>query len=442
MNVCFLVGTFGSLKAFTPILLFALLAYAFVCINYEVKKKWVLPFSLAGTLLLFIYFKRYSFIPEEVHLAWVYSSIGLSYILFRVIHLQVDSSAGALRERVSILNFFNYVFSAFSFVSGPIQRFSEYEENQKKALLFRTDEKGVLENVSRIANGYIKVYFISIFFNKGFGWLQAELPPESLYTHSLSVLFYTGFLYYNFSGYMDIVIGWAGLFGIKLPENFNRPFESKNFLDFWSRWHITLSDWFKYYVFNPIVTQLARLSNSKTWLPYFGVSAFFVTFLIMGLWHGTTYVFFIYGLLLGFGVSLNKLYEVKMKVWLGKKKFALLRKHVFYTNLCQAMTISYFSHALICLWKNTGSILGFAQQVGFVRYVLMFIITTVLIFLFRFIYQYIELLFVHISREWEKYVQTHSWRLTYLVPTSFRCLFVSLILKVRMENPGFVYEVF
>src|SRR5262250_2889257 len=100
---------------------------------------------------------------------------------------------------------------------------------------------------------------------------------------------------------MDVVIGIGRFYGFRLPENFDRPFAAGNFLEFWTRWHITLSNWFKVYVFNPGLRALAARVETPRAMPYLGVLAYFVTFLLMGVWHGSTRAFVIYGLLLGAG---------------------------------------------------------------------------------------------------------------------------------------------
>jgi D-alanyl-lipoteichoic acid acyltransferase DltB (MBOAT superfamily) len=168
---------------------------------------------------------------------------------------------------------------------------------------------------------------------------------------------------------MDIVIGTGKLFGFDLPENFNKPLSSKNFLDFWSRWHITLSEWFKFYLFNPalkfLVTSDARPSRS----PYYGVMAYFVTFLVMGIWHGTTSIFIIYGLFLGFGVGVNKLYEVSLRKHLGKKTCKKLQGNFLYSSLARNATLAYFTVSLTCLWVDSHQLFEIISKLGMLKYV-------------------------------------------------------------------------
>jgi D-alanyl-lipoteichoic acid acyltransferase DltB (MBOAT superfamily) len=161
---------------------------------------------------------------------------------------------------------------------------------------------------------------------------------------------YTVYLYFNFSGYMDIVIGIGGLLGQSLPENFDKPFTARSFLEFWQRWHMTLSQWFKFYLFNPLLMFLMAGLPSPAMTAYLGVLAFFITFLVMGVWHGTTAVFVIYGLLMGAGASINKLWQVACIKRLGNKRYRALTESTAYIYFARGLTVSYFALALTCLW--------------------------------------------------------------------------------------------
>jgi D-alanyl-lipoteichoic acid acyltransferase DltB (MBOAT superfamily) len=181
---------------------------------------------------------------------------------------------------------------------------------------------------------------------------------------SAAAVLYTLYLYFNFSGYMDIVIGLGGLLGQTLPENFREPFAARNFLDFWTRWHITLSEWFKTYLFNPLLKALAGRFRSPAAMPWLGVFCFFVTFLVMGLWHGTTTVFVAYGLLLGFAAGANKLWQLVMTRRLGKAGYRALAEQGVYRALCRGATFAYFALALTCLWVDLAQLGGLLRSLG------------------------------------------------------------------------------
>src|SRR3546814_2726633 len=102
---------------------------------------------------------------------------------------------------------------------------------------------------------------------------------------------------------MGVAIGRGRLLGIAIPENFKRPELARNFLELWSRWHITLSDRFKFYGFNPVTKELLRIADRPTLTPWLGAVGFFLTFFVMGGWQGTSATSVVYGLLSRMGVS-------------------------------------------------------------------------------------------------------------------------------------------
>jgi len=161
---------------------------------------------------------------------------------------------------------------------------------------------------------------------------------------------YPIFLYCNFSGYIDIIIAIARLMRLQLPENFNRPFSSTSFIDFWNRWHITLSTWLKTYVYNPLMVTLMRHCDSVELEPHLGVACFFVTFFLIGLWHGRTSEFLFFGLLQGGGVAINKLWQIYIAKALGRKRYKeVARKHL-YAIFSRGLTYTWFSFTLFWFW--------------------------------------------------------------------------------------------
>jgi len=213
----------------------------------------------------------------------------------------IDSAVGEEGALLGAVNYFNFTCNFLSFVSGPIQRSYEYLANLGQ-LVRGVDESLAFAALHRIIKGFIKLAVVSAVANYLFAALSATVLEENTLLsggryaaqYAASAVAYTFYLYYNFSGYMDIVIGIGWLLGQSLPENFDRPFSARNIFEFWARWHVTLSEWFKTYLFNPLMKGLAAHVSAPALLPYLGVVAFFVTFFVMGVWHGSTAVFVIY----------------------------------------------------------------------------------------------------------------------------------------------------
>ena len=369
-NLVFIGSFVDSVIQVLPLGGFLLLCYAVI---EGVRRRpssaslWV---GLALVIGCFIVLKKFSFVGAGLTLPFPYLIIGLSYVLFRVLHLMIDARQGELAQPISPLQFFNYTCNFLCFIAGPIQRYQDYAAHANQPLAL--NEQKVFGAFARVIAGFLKVGVASAIFKYLFDNMSGRLLETTL-TPSLpmfvglylaAAVFYTVYLYANFAGYMDIVIGVAELMGQQLPENFNRPFQARSFLDFWSRWHMTLSDWFKTYLFNPLLTALARRVTSPKAGPYLGVVAFFVTFLVMGVWHGTTPVFVVYGLLMGAGASVNKLWQVAMTKRLGKKGYKALADKTAVIYLSRGLTFAYFALALTCLWLELPQARWLAGRLG------------------------------------------------------------------------------
>jgi alginate O-acetyltransferase complex protein AlgI len=369
-NLVFIGSHVDSVSQVVPLAAFLLLSYLII---EGLRRSRSLPGLWAGLVLViatFVVLKKFSFLGESLSLPFPYLVIGLSYVLFRVLHLMIDAQQGEVAQPIAPLQFFNYSCNFLSFIAGPIQRYPDHARQREQALAL--DEAKVFGAFARVIRGFVKVGVVSAIFNYLFGMLSGRLLDSSQ-AIALPMLcgmfvaaaaFYTVYLYANFAGYMDIVVGVGKLMGQELPENFNRPFLARSFLDFWSRWHMTLSDWFKTYVFNPLLKVLATRLTSPRASPYLGVAAFFVTFLIMGVWHGTTAVFVVYGLLMGAGASVNKLWQVLMTQQLGKKRYRLLAERPAFVYLSRGLTFAYFALALSCLWVDMQQLQWLAQRLG------------------------------------------------------------------------------
>ncbi|MEO5345962.1 MAG: hypothetical protein H7834_06250 [Magnetococcus sp. YQC-9] len=313
-------------------------------------------------MVMFVVLKRYTIIEFLPALPFSYSVIGLSYVLFKLLHLIIDVKGGAIERIPSPTEYFNYMCFFLSFLSGPIQRFQDFEAQESASANHQHTRESIQKALQRIVLGFLKVILVCGFMARSQYFSDGFLLFVSTHSNPLDVVWivrfasactlYTLFLYFNFSGYMDVVIGVGAMFGFNLPENFQKPFEAKNFLDFWARWHITLSDWFRTYLFNPLLKMLVSHCSNKKILPYLGVLAFFVTFTVMGLWHGTNSVFLVYGVFLGLGISINKLFHVVMQKKNLKQRYSKFRNNIFVQQCFRGLTFSYFAVALTCLWTD------------------------------------------------------------------------------------------
>jgi D-alanyl-lipoteichoic acid acyltransferase DltB (MBOAT superfamily) len=160
---------------------------------------------------------------------------------------------------------------------------------------------------------------------------------------------------------------------VRLPENFDRPFAASSVLDFWNRWHITLSNWLKTYVYNPLLLALMRRISSLSVQPFLGVFCFFVTFFLIGVWHGRTSEFVFYGVLLGAGMAINKLWQLWLTWVMGRKGYKALAIHPLYIAFGRGLTFSWFAFSMFWFWADWRQIGALFGLLGGLRWVAVWI---------------------------------------------------------------------
>jgi alginate O-acetyltransferase complex protein AlgI len=319
------------------------------------------------TVLIYVWLKKYTFLPSELFLRVSYTTLGLSYIFFRIVHLLEDAKSGMLPGRVGLISYLLYTLNFTSLVAGPIQRYQDFDKSQHQARRPSVVRAGLA--IERIVTGFFKTNVLALLFSMlQSGAMNQVMTATQWETRVIQgavvIASYPFFLYCNFSGYIDIVIGIAWLIGINLPENFDRPFAADSFIDFWNRWHITLSTWLKTYVYNPLLLGLMRRCPSESLAPIWGVVAFFVTFFLVGAWHGVTSAFLFFGVLQGLGVSMNKLYQIALVARLGRKRVKALISNGVYVAVCRGLTFTWFAFTLIWFWSSWSKLGGLAKTMG------------------------------------------------------------------------------
>jgi D-alanyl-lipoteichoic acid acyltransferase DltB (MBOAT superfamily) len=352
---------FLGMLSHNPILLlplagFLLLGYGGLVL---IRRGW--PRSAAGSIvaviLVYVWLKKYTFLPEETFLRIPYFTLGLSYIFFRVLQLLIRAGDGSEKRQVGFAAYLLYTLNFTTLVSGPIQRYDEFAEDQFSVEPIALGPRVIGLQLERIVRGLFKVNVLGMLLQAVHQDAVAKMSQPLPLTHKLLAAFtlaaaYPFFLYSNFSGYIDIVIALARLMRVRLPENFDRPFSASSFLDFWNRWHITLSMWLKNYVYNPLLLALMRRISSKTLAPFFAVLSFFVTFFLVGVWHGRTSEFVFFGVLQGGGVAINKLWQIGRTRAMGRTGYKALSKNPIYIAFGRGLTFSWFAFSLVWFWAN------------------------------------------------------------------------------------------
>lgn len=226
--------------------------------------------------------------PIQGAISW----LGFSYVSFRLLHTIRDSQAGRLPE-LTLGEYVNYVIFFPSFTAGPIDRAERFVKELRQPLVLTNDDW--LDAGTRLVFGLFKKFVLAdllavISINDvvvprihGAGWMWLFL-----YAYAFRI-------YFDFSGYTDMAIGMGRLMGIRLPENFDSPYLKQNIALFWNAWHMSLTQWFRSYVFNPLTRSLRSSPRPlPTWTAILITQV--VTMVLIGLWHGITTSFALWGL--------------------------------------------------------------------------------------------------------------------------------------------------
>jgi D-alanyl-lipoteichoic acid acyltransferase DltB (MBOAT superfamily) len=209
----------------------------------------------------------------------------------------------------------NYQLAFFTLTAGPIQRYNDFAASWNKMdEQPREPREGVLL-WTRLLLGLLKISILATWVHSIFVKASNVAEPHSL-AHAVSCFYaYPAYLYFNFAGYTDVMIGIGGLLGFKLPENFNRPFLARNVLDFWDRWHISVTHWIRDYIF------MTSYKSAATHFPraarYWSYLLLFVALFLAGVWHGTTSGFVLFGALNGLGAAATRAYGDLLRARLG-----------------------------------------------------------------------------------------------------------------------------
>lgn len=353
LSLVYVTSHASDYREFIPIVVFILAGIGMMILVSRVKDFTYLIICCTLLTIGFAYLKQYEFISFLPVFGTTYVVVGISYIFFRILHILIDIHYKQLRDfhLDQIPSVFNYLISFLTFSAGPIQRYQEYQIQEAKVATLSLTDIDVTSAFSRIATGYIKIIIVCTLLMEihtsvmqGPGYLAAR--------YIISAFSYLLYVYLNFSGYMDVMIGFGRLFGMQLPENFHYPLAASDFIDIWNRWHITLSTWFRDYVFYGLMKSLVARLDRPAFTPYIGVASYFVVFVLLGIWHGSGYRFIILGLLLAIGVSTNKLFEIFMQMYLGSKKARQLRSSPLYKASARALALTYLAISLTPVWPE------------------------------------------------------------------------------------------
>ena len=312
----------------------------------ERKKNLYLFLSLFINLGILFFFKYFNFFIDSFNIllgnfnsedTWstlnIILPVGISFYTFQTLSYSIDIYKNRIKPTRNIINFFTYVSFFPQLVAGPIERASSLlpQFKNKRSINYSTSVDGLRQILAGLFKKVViadncAVYTDIIFTN------YENLDSASLI---IGAILFSFQLYCDFSGYSDIAIGSARLLGFELMKNFATPFFSTNISDLWRRWHISLSTWFRDYLYFPLTFKLRNLGMKGIYI------STIISFTIIGLWHGANWNYIVFGFLHALAIVYELRTEKIRKFY--KKKFPTL----LYKPLSIILTFLYWTFTCI-----------------------------------------------------------------------------------------------
>ena len=266
------------------------------------QRRALLAVSLIVNLGVLGLFKYYDFFAESARacsqwIGWdpgpltlnLILPMGISFYTLQTLSYTIDIYRRQLTPCRDPLTFFTFVSFFPQLVAGPIERARHLLPQFESPRSF--DPEGASDGLRRILWGFIKKTLLADNLAPIVAGIFTEAPPQDALQCSAGVLLFSFQLYFDFSGYSDMAIGFSKLFGVHLRENFRSPYLSQDMSSFWKRWHISLSEWFRDYLYIPLGGNRVALTRQ--------VINVLIVFGVSGLWHGASWLFVVWGLLNG-----------------------------------------------------------------------------------------------------------------------------------------------
>jgi D-alanyl-lipoteichoic acid acyltransferase DltB (MBOAT superfamily) len=311
LNLLFL-GLLLSSRNFAFIL--ALVLSVYLLLKAASTESWRIPAVIAlgaGTLGLFLVHKLPAASGMSGKVQFVLAAVGFSYVALRL----TDLLRAVFEKRhpaPSLVGTINYLLPFHMLLAGPIQSYEDHVSQPGVPPPPAAAE--ALRSTERIASGAFKKFVLALILQKLF---LTDFRSHGWHLLLEAQVFYI-WLYLDFSGLSDIAVGIGGLLGLKTPENFDRPYLARNMINFWERWHISLSQFIRSNLYIPLQLRLMRWTLGR--YPLWCASvAFTISFALCGLWHGISSRYLLWGLLNAVGLVVTNLYRQYLMRYLGAK---------------------------------------------------------------------------------------------------------------------------
>jgi len=239
--------------------------------------------------------------------------LGISFYTFNLVSYILDVYRGQIPAAKSFIQFASYVAFFPTIISGPLQRYANFSQQQDA--IQRLDPSNIELGIFSLIIGLAKKVIIADYLATIVDPLFNQYNQLHFVGAWIAALAFTYQLYFDFSGYTDMAVGVGYLLGFKLPQNFDAPYSSRSITEFWQRWHISLSHWFRDYVFIPL--SRAWLKKDKGHHPgRIRTFSLIIMMMLVGLWHGASWTFVVWGLYYGILLAIHaQIRQPQGKTW-------------------------------------------------------------------------------------------------------------------------------
>ncbi len=297
---------------------------------------------------LLFYFKYFDFFIDNINqilnikipLFNIIMPIGISFFTFQATSYVIDIYLGKVKSANSILDFAAYLSLFPQLIAGPIVRYQTIDQELKdRSVTYQKFADGVKRFIIGLSKKVLLANVLGVFSNS-----LSSISTSSVLSYWLQAISNTLQLYLDFSGYSDMAIGLGLMFGFTFLENFNHPFIASSITEFWHRWHISLSTWFRDYVYIPLGG--SRVGKFRNYLNIL------IVWMITGLWHGASWNFVFWGLYFACFLVIEKIFLLSFL-----KKHKLLG--LFYTNILVVISFVIFNQTTVSgIYKFLTSMFG------------------------------------------------------------------------------------
>ena len=354
----------NPIMIFIPFIIIAISFWSGKQIQKEVserKQKAILTLAVVVNISILLFYKYIGFFltsfvqildwvkPDFANISfhtnpyWITTlaiPLGISYISFQSIGYLLEINRGIIQAEKSILKLSAYLLYFPKLIAGPVERASHFLPQLTRLVEF--DYVNVTAGIRQIGWGLFKKLMIADRIGIYVNHVYLDIHQNQGLALLIAVFLYPMQLYCDFSGYTDMALGVSKILGYELKPNFNKPFSSKSMVEFWRKWHISLSTWFNDFFYTPLAIQ------KRDWGKWAVVFASMCTFLLLGLWHGPNWTFVFFGGIQGILIAIE--------LFTNKQRKKISRRIPAWTNSLFGVCYVYLVFSFSCIYFRSETI--------------------------------------------------------------------------------------